>query len=94
MPVDPPICSEECWDVFEARKELETIIHTFHWIKVKRYTEPKEMTDPRAIVDWEYAYKALNEHHTKETEFLIGKVRELAQQLLDGGITKTGGSQE
>lgn len=88
MPVDPPICSDECWARFAQINEMKGIIHGYSWIKVKRYVEPKEVSDPTAIVDWKYAYQSLNDHHTKETEFLIAKCRELAKIILDGEFKK------
>ncbi|MFY4731157.1 hypothetical protein [Nitrospira sp. BLG_2] len=46
----------------------------YKWIKVKRYT----MDESKA---WEERYKALDDHHIKETSFLIEEVRSLAKQL-------------
>jgi hypothetical protein len=95
MPVDPPICSKECHEEWDWKRELETIIGgSFYWIKVKRFQEPKEMDNPKAIIDWKFAYQSLNDHHKKETEFLIEKCKELAKQLLDGGYKRTGTGEE
>ena len=94
MPVDPPICSKECYAKWELTREMEHIIRDYSWIKVKKYQEPVEMVDPRAIIDWKYAYQSLNDHHKKETEFLINKCRELAKIILDGGIRKEGAGEE
>lgn len=46
----------------------------YGWIKVKRYVD-----DPS--LSWEERYARLDSHHTKETTFLINKVRELAKEL-------------
>ena len=43
----------------------------YRWIKVKRH-----VFDPN--LSWEENYKALEEHHVEECNFLIAKVRELA----------------
>jgi len=88
QPTEPAICSDECWDKFGENNEMNTIIHNHSWIKVKRFIEPKEMHDPKAIIDWKFAYQSLNDHHTKETEFLINKCRELAQIILDKNSKK------
>lgn len=48
----------------------------YKWIKVKRHTD-----DPAK--SWEERYKVLDEHHLKETTFLINEVRALAKQLDD-----------
>ena len=44
------------------------------WIKVPRYVMDESKT-------WEERYRQLEEHHVRETTFLIEKVRELAEQL-------------
>lgn len=46
----------------------------YKWIKVKRYVD-----DPS--LSWEERYKRLEEHHMKETTFLIEEVRNLARRL-------------
>jgi len=46
----------------------------YKWIKVKRHTD-----DPTK--SWEDRYKVLDEHHLKETTFLIDEVRKLADKL-------------
>lgn len=46
----------------------------YKWIKVKRYTD--DPTKP-----WEDRYKSLDEHHLKETTFMIEEVRRLADKL-------------
>lgn len=60
----------------EEREEIERkeILETFKWIKVERYME-KDITDDS--VDWKKSYFELLEHHKKETDFLIKKIREL-----------------
>lgn len=55
-------------------EEVESILQTYNWIKVKRHQD-----DPTK--SWEERYKILENHHLKETEFLIRKVRELAARL-------------
>lgn len=57
--------------------EREEILNGYTWIKVPRYYE-EDPSNP--MVDWKAAYKSLLEHHTKETTFLINKVRELIQR--------------
>ena len=55
----------------------EIIQHgNYSWIKVKRYIDDKSLSDKDR-------YAKLEEHHMKETEFLINKCRELACQLLE-----------
>ena len=44
------------------------------WIKVPRYVMDESKT-------WEERYRQLEEHHVRETTFLIEKVRELAAEL-------------
>ena len=46
----------------------------YGWIKVKRYKMDPEKT-------WEERYQELEKHHIEEMNFLIDKVRELAQKL-------------
>lgn len=93
MPVDPPICSEECYRRWEQQREMQGIIGNYSWIKVKKYIEPLEPADLvntklQGEVDWKYAYQTLNNHHKEETEFLINKCRELAKIILDGEFKK------
>jgi hypothetical protein len=54
-------------------EEKEEILNTYKWIKVKRY-------DENNYSDVSEAYNALNEHHAKETEFLIKKIREIVEK--------------
>ena len=67
----------------KSREELKEVIEDYTWIKVKRYEE-EDSRNPN--VDWKMAYKELLQHHKKETEFLINKCRDFAQELLDDGI--------
>jgi len=53
--------------------DKEEILNTYKWIKV-----PKYMDD--ATLSWEERYNRLNEHHIKETTFLIEKIRELIKE--------------
>jgi hypothetical protein len=61
-------------------EELDTIINSYKWIKVKRYKDV-DMNDDS--IDFKSEYEKLNQHHIEETKFLIEKCRELAQQLKD-----------
>lgn len=57
-------------------EEKKEILETFNWIKVKKYIE----LDPRMSsddYDWKTEYFNLLNHHKKETDFLIKKVRDL-----------------
>lgn len=60
-------------------QELQDIINSYKWIKVKRYQE----VSSDAEVDFKEEYQKLVAHHQKETEFLIDKCRVLAQMVLD-----------
>lgn len=65
----------------EDTKELEFIEEvrqirdegSFKWIKVKKWEEPPG--------DFETKYKALLQHHQKETQFLIAKCQQLAERI-------------
>jgi len=46
----------------------------FSCIKVKRYVMDESLT-------WEERYQQLDEHHVKETQFLIDEVRKLAARI-------------
>ena len=48
----------------------------YAWVKVKRYTPDENTT-------WQQRFEALQEHHIKETSFLIEEVRKLAKELDD-----------
>ena len=54
----------------------------YKWIKVKRYTMDESKS-------WEERYKDLDEHHLKETTFLINEVRFLAKKLDDVSTSET-----
>lgn len=56
-------------------EELDKIINTHTWIKVSGYT--------RHSADYQREHDMLIIHHRKETEFLIAKCRQLAQELKD-----------
>ena len=58
-----------------TKEELKEIITSYSWIKVKRY-------DPMNYDNCVDGLDGLEEHHEKETEFLIKKCRELAMELL------------
>lgn len=51
-------------------EEQQLILTTYKWIKVPRYRDD----DTLPI---EERFRQLQEHHIQETEFLIGKVREM-----------------
>lgn len=55
----------------EDKKE---ILESYRWIKVKKYIDDENLT-------WEERYKNLMEHHLKETEFLINKIRSIVKDL-------------
>lgn len=57
-----------------SKEELQEIINSYKWIKVKRYEEPE-------YIDKD-SYEDLRIHHEKETNFLINKCRRLAKELL------------
>ncbi|NIQ13251.1 MAG: hypothetical protein GTO02_02220, partial [Candidatus Dadabacteria bacterium] len=44
------------------------------WIKVKRHKDDESKS-------WEDRYYALDDHHVKETTFLINEIRTLAEKL-------------
>jgi len=46
----------------------------YKWIKVKRHVD-----DPSK--SWEERFRALEEHHVKETTFLVDEVRKLAAEI-------------
>ena len=52
--------------------EKQEILTSYQWIKVPRYTDDESLT-------FEERLKRLQEHHIKETTFLIEKVRELVR---------------
>ena len=57
-------------------EEKKEILETYKWIKVKMYKMNEQLS-------WEERYKELEKHHEVETNFLIGKVRELVVQIPD-----------
>ena len=59
-----------------SKEELNEIIYSYKWIKVKKHTPWVSGTEGQK-------YKELEEHHIEETEFLISKCKELAKELLD-----------
>ena len=61
----------------KIKAEREEILNSYTWIKVPRYYE-KDPNDE--TINWKEEYQKLNEHHIKETNFLINKVRELIQR--------------
>lgn len=59
-------------DGYKKREEYDEILNTYKWIKVPKYVDDDSLS-------WEERYKRLDEHHIKETTFLIDKVRELVK---------------
>ena len=57
-------------DLAEKRRVLES----YSWIEVAPYADDDTQS-------WEDRYRALEKHHVSETEFLIGKIRELVKKL-------------
>ena len=56
--------------------DKEEILNSYKWIKVPKYVDD-------ITLSWEERYKRLNEHHIKETTFLIEKVREIIKDYPD-----------
>jgi hypothetical protein len=46
----------------------------YKWIKVKRHNDDESKT-------WEEKFRALEDHHIKETTFLVNEVRKLAAEI-------------
>lgn len=59
-----------------TKEQLNEIIDSYKWIKVKKYDHWCNGTESQKEMD-------LLNHHKKETEFLIKKCREMANELLD-----------
>jgi hypothetical protein len=57
-----------------TKEEKIEILETYKWIKIKKYEDDDSLT-------WEERYKRLEEHHTKETTFLISKIREIVKEI-------------
>ncbi len=57
-----------------TKEELEEILNTYKWIKVKRFKDDVNLS-------WEDRFKALEEHHVQETSFLVDKIRELVKNI-------------
>lgn len=55
--------------------EKKEILETYKWIKIKKYKDDDTLT-------WEERYKRLEQHHIEETNFLIGKVREIVKKFI------------
>lgn len=51
----------------------------YKWVKVKRYVMDESLS-------WEERYKKLEEHHIKETTFLVDEVRKLAAEVDAAGV--------
>jgi hypothetical protein len=57
-----------------SQEEKDTILNSYKWIKVPKFVDNDTLS-------WEERYKKLDEHHIRETSFLIEKVRELTLLL-------------
>ncbi|WP_316793744.1 hypothetical protein [Pedobacter frigoris] len=51
-------------------EEKNEILSTYKWVKVPKYVDDENLS-------WEERYKRLNDHHIKETTFLIEKIRSI-----------------
>lgn len=54
-------------------QEKQEILNTYRWIKVPKYVDDESLT-------WEERYNRLQEHHIRETTFLIGSIRDLVKR--------------
>jgi len=54
--------------------DKEEILTSYKWIKVPRYQDDESLS-------WEERYHRLNQHHVKETTFLIEKIRKIVKEL-------------
>ena len=59
-------------DRFLSLTEAQKILETFGWIRVARYRDDETLS-------WEERYNRLEQHHVKETTFLIERVRTLVR---------------
>ncbi len=57
-----------------TEEQVREILETYRWIKVKRFVD-----DP--TLSAEERFKRLEEHHNRETTFLIDFVRELVRDV-------------
>lgn len=57
-----------------SQEEKDLILNTYKWIKVPKFVDDDTLP-------WDERCKRLNEHHIRETTFLIEKVRELVVLL-------------
>jgi len=64
------------------KEDLQEIIDSYKWIKVKKLDLPEDPYDFDSHEELILGYEELTKHHTKETEFLINKCRELAKELI------------
>jgi len=54
--------------------DKEEILNSYKWIKVPKYRDDESLS-------WAERYRLLNEHHIRETTFLIEKLREIVKNL-------------
>lgn len=63
----------------KVEAERDEILNTNDWIEVPKYYE----VDPnKEDVDWKEEYQKLMEHHKKETQFLINKIRKIVKKYV------------
>lgn len=60
-----------------TRKLVDTILTSYKWIKVSKYDTKFEDLKADPNTNWKLEYEMLMEHHEKETNFLIGFIRNL-----------------
>lgn len=62
-----------------TKEELDQILNSFDWIKVRRFDETVSAMNAYD----ELKFRKLIQHHNSETDFLIKKVREMAQRIYE-----------
>lgn len=62
-------------DAAVTDEDLRAILDGHAWIKVRRYEAPADATVEERL-------RLLEQHHLRETEFLIASCRQLARELL------------
>ena len=73
-----------------TKKEIDEILsESYSWVKVEKYNSENvfnfEIYEDIDIY-WMNSYTDLLNHHTKETDFLINKCKELAKHIKDNNI--------
>lgn len=54
--------------------EKQEILNSYKWIKMPKYIDDESLS-------FEERFKRLQEHHVKETTFLIDKIREIIKKI-------------